>query len=692
MWQVDREGRWTFLNAAAKEIYGAPPEDLLGKGAFDQAETDYLEQDFAAFLRVLTGSEIVDRETVHRTVSGKARHLSFSARPLRDPSGEIQGAQGTARDVTDRVEAREALKEVARKNSLVRSLINGTEDMIFYKDGEGVYQGCNTRFANFIGRSEKEIVGRTDEELVGRTRAEAYRKSDLEALATWDPVKFEEWIVDHDGHRRLWETVKTTFRQVGGDTLGLLGVVRDVTERKEAEERMRELAERAERATRMKSAFLANMSHEIRTPMNGVLGMTEILLDTSLTLDQRKSLQIIRSSGESLLAVLNDILDISKIESGHLELEEVSFDLNEEILGAVALFSHAALGRGSELKVDLRPGVPRGVRGDPTRIRQVLSNLVGNAVKFTQDGEILVSVALEGDEDDPARIRFSVRDTGVGIPQDKQQAIFQEFTQADSSTTREYGGTGLGLTISRHLVSLMGGELQLESVEGEGSDFFFTLSFPIDHDLPPKSEAAHGGDLTGAVDLTGVKVLVAEDNLVNQQVAMGLLERWGCDVTVVANGIEALESLEESIPDLVLMDVQMPGMDGLEATERIRRDPRFSSIPILALTAHVLPEERQKCTDAGMDDYVAKPFKPGELRERVEFWTQEAHAREAQAREAQAQDPRALRTEDLQPLSAEAPGKQLPEETPVFLEEFRAAMREAGIESVVDAAVEAYLA
>ena len=682
VWQVDKEGRWTFLNAAANEIYGAPPEDLLGMVAFDRAEANYLQQDHAAFGRAFKGAELVDHETVHKTLAGEARYLSFSARPLRDPSGEIRGAQGTARDVTDRVEAREALKEVASKNSLVRSLINGTEDMIFYKDGERVYQGCNTRFANFIGRPEKEIVGRTDEELVGLTRAEAYRKSDMEALASWDPIKFEEWIVDHDGHRRLWETVKTVFRQVGGDTPGILGVVRDVTERKEAEERMRELAERAERATRMKSAFLANMSHEIRTPMNGVLGMTEILLDTGLTPEQRQSLQIIRSSGESLLAVLNDILDISKIEAGHLELEEVSFDLNEEILGAVTLFSHAAVGRGSELKVDLRPEVPRGVRGDPTRLRQVLSNLVGNAVKFTQDGEILVSVALEGDDEDPAKIRFLVRDTGVGIAQDKQQAIFQEFTQADSSTTREYGGTGLGLTISRHLVSLMGGELELESVEGEGSDFFFTLSFPIDHDLAPKSEAAHGGDITGVVDLTGVRVLVAEDNLVNQQVAMGLLERWGCDVTVVANGIEALQSLEQSIPDLVLMDVQMPGMDGLEATERIRRDPRFSSIPILALSAHVLPEERQKCKDVGMDDYVPKPFKPGELRERVEFWAQEAQAR----------DPKAFQAEELQSPSAEAPGKQLPEETPVFLEEFRTAMRAAGIESVVDAAVEAYLA
>ncbi|NNM03737.1 MAG: response regulator [Gemmatimonadetes bacterium] len=605
---------------------------------------------------------------------------------------------------------------------------------------------------------------------------------------------------------------------------------------------MRELAERAERATRMKSAFLANMSHEIRTPMNGVLGMTEILLDTELTAEQSGYLQIIRSSGESLLGVLNDILDISKIEAGHLELEEVSFDLNEQVLGAVALFSHAAVEQGSELMVDLRPEVPRGVRGDPTRLRQVLSNLVGNAVKFIQEGEILVSVSMEEADDDYTNVKFSVRDTGVGIPKGKQDSIFKEFTQADSSTTREYGGTGLGLTISRHLVALMGGDLHLESAEGEGSDFFFTIKLPIDKDFAPLPEPGDRVDLTGvkalivddletnrrifrdflenagarvqtvdgavaalnllrtvqeqdpfdfaildllmpgrdgfqlaedirldpelrdlplmiltssnrpgdrklaarlrvngfhqkpvsradllrAVNMVlrdrdegeavvagaveardeekapttsqelteGLKVLVAEDNLVNQQVAMGLLQRWGCEVRVVANGLEALEALEEELPDLILMDVQMPEMDGLEATQKIRRDTRFSAIPIVALTAHVLPEERQRCEDVGMDDYVPKPFKPGELRERVEHWAQKTRGPEGAGQVASGASDAAESTGEPEllgdPQESDAAGVTTGE-APVLLEEFRAAMRDAGIESVVDAAVDAYL-
>lgn len=823
VWRVDDQGRWSFLNAASQEIYGAPAEELLGEVALDRADEAHREADYAAFARVLMGGELVDHETVHRTIGGEVRHLSFSARPLRNAAGEVQGAVGTARDVTDRARSRATLEELVQKNSLVRSLINTTSEFIFYKDEEGRYKGCNLAFSEFIGRPEEEIIGLTDQELVGEERAQLYAESDREAFTSQDPIRMEEWVEIPGKGRRLMETVKTGYRSDEGQRLGILGIVRDVTERKEAEERMRELAERAEHATRMKSAFLANMSHEIRTPMNGILGMTEILLETDLTEEQRQSLEIVFNSGETLLEILNDILDLSKIEAGHLEMEETSFDLHEVVAGAAQLFSIPASVRANELALDIRPEVPHGVRGDPTRLRQVLSNLVGNAVKFTKEGEVLVTVSVEKELDGQALLHFSVMDTGVGIRKDLQVAIFKEFTQADSSTTREFGGTGLGLTISRHLVSLMGGELGLSSTLGEGSNFHFTLALPLDPEfvsvepeLDPKAfsglkvlvvddnetnrrifteflagagiqarnarsaqeglqilrEAKESGepfqlalldvvmplrdgfqltediradrglrdlkimiltstsrpgdrrratqlgvgsflmkpvsrlDLFRGMALTlrpddgepanregegeeeaqpsskgpageakapsgatesepGAKILLAEDNPVNQQVAVALLERWGHEVTVALNGVEALAALEKEPFDLVLMDVQMPELDGLEATRRIRQDSRFASIPVVALTAHALREERDKCADAGMDDYLSKPFRPEDLQALVEKW--------------------ALRPS----MDSEEEGRE--GGPPVLLDLFRETMREAGIESAVDSVVSIYL-
>ena len=802
VWRVDNQGRWSFLNAASREIYGVSAEDLIGEVSLDRADEAHRDSDYAAFARVLMGGELVDHETVHRTVSGEVRNLSFSARPIRNQAGEIQGAVGTARDVTDRARSRAILEELLQKNSLVQSLINNTSDLIFYKDEDGCYQGCNLAFSEFIGRPEEEIIGLTDQALVGDERTELYAESDREAFFGKDPVRLEEWVEVPGKGGRLMETVKTGYRSVEGERLGILGIVRDVTERKEAEERMRELAERAEHATQMKSAFLANMSHEIRTPMNGILGMTEIILDSELTDDQRQSLEIVQRSGEALLSILNDILDLSKIELGHLELEEISFDLHEVVAGAAQLFSMPASARGNELALDIRPDVPHGVRGDPTRIRQVLSNLVGNAVKFTKEGEVLVTVGVEEELDGKASLHFSVKDTGVGIPEEKQTAIFKEFTQADSSTTREFGGTGLGLTISRNLVSLMEGEMGLSSIPGEGSDFFFALTLPLDPEfisMEPEvdrqaleglkvlvvddnetnrrifseflegagisvrtaSSASEGlgalleameagepfqmalldvvmperdgfqlaqdiraeelfqdlklmiltsttrsGDRRRAallgvgsfllkpvsrLDLfrgmasalrvedpgtglqvtqppvpeSGFKILLAEDNPVNQQVAVALLKRWGHDVTVAGDGLEALAALEEGVFDLVLMDMQMPEMDGLEATRRIRQDKRFSSLPIVALTAHALQEERDKCTAAGMDDYLSKPFRPEDLQARVEEWARKGSG-----------------------AAVEEGGEGGP---PVLLDLFRETMREAGIESVVDSAVSIYL-
>ena len=399
----------------------------------------------------------------------------------------------------------------------------------------------------------------------------------------------------------------------------------------------------AEAANRTKSQFLANMSHEIRTPLNGVLGMTELLMESGLTSSQRRLAELARSSGESLLSIVDDVLDFSRIEAGRLELEQVSFELRETVAGVVELLAERARAKDVELRALVAGDVPDVVRGDPGRLRQILINLVGNAVKFTPAGEIVVRVGLLTKDGPGSRLAFEVRDTGIGIVPEAHSRIFDAFAQADGSTTRRYGGTGLGLAICKQLVDLMGGAIEVESTLGVGTTFRFTACFG--RQAATAGEAAaesprllalrrtlgqpaerEAGSVRSAEDRSAQqfegRVLLVEDCAVNLAVAEGMLELLGPRVELASDGAEALAALSRGTFDLVLMDCMMPGMDGYAATQELRRRETGSGrrTPVVALTANAMSGDRERCLAAGMDDYLSKPFRQEELRELLARW------------------------------------------------------------------------
>lgn len=391
---------------------------------------------------------------------------------------------------------------------------------------------------------------------------------------------------------------------------------------------LRRAKEAAEAASKAKSRFLANMSHEIRTPMNGVIGMTELILATGLTERQRKYAEAIHASAESLLVVINDILDFSKIEAGRLELEDVPFSLRDLVGATLEMFREKARRKGLLLKTAFEPEVPERVQGDPTRLRQILVNLVGNAVKFTEKGEVFVRVSRLDEGEGRFLLCFEVRDTGVGIPPEARARIFDGFSQADETTTRKYGGTGLGLTIAKQLVELMGGGISVESSPGKGSVFRFTVRVAGLKDeaavnrCPTVEPARFPASPTVRDDGDRPSVMVAEDNPVNQEVCREILEYLGCRVHMASNGREAVEELSRTRYDLVFMDFQMPEMDGIEATRRIRALEQGTGLHtrIIALTARAMEGDREECLRHGMDDYLSKPFTMEAMREILEKW------------------------------------------------------------------------
>ncbi len=631
------DGIITNCNAAAVELMGSSIEAIIGatpKSLSPRIQPDGTPSAEAAarWIREAERSGTARFEWLLKRFDGRDLwvEVSLASMPVVRSGESFLVAW---HDITERKLAEEALSENQRR---YEQLGHQSRTFLWEVDRDGLYTYVSSAVQSVLGYEPDDLVGkRRFHELCPDEDQEQIYQLGMDVMKNHESLmNLENRMVANDGRLITVMSSGVCIFDKNGELAGFRGSDTDISDRKAMEIQLVEAKDNAEAANAAKSEFLANMSHEIRTPMNGVIGMTSLLLDTELSDQQRGYAETVRASAESLLGLLNDILDLSKIEARKLTLESVDFDLAEVIDESAASLDVRAREKGLKLSYTIDEDVPMQLRGDPGRVCQVLNNLVGNAVKFTHEGEVAVRVSLFTKSETGLDLHFSVSDTGIGIPDDKLPHIFEKFNQVDASTTRRYGGTGLGLTISRELVEWMGGEIGVESHEGEGSVFWFSISFAYPESPVPVQKEVERRVVAGATEgkpvqrqIAGAerfKLLVVEDNPTNQEVAAGALRQLGFTVDLASSGKAGVLMYQENRYDLIIMDVQMPEMDGLEATRRIRDWERSRglevNVPIIALTAHAMQRDRERCLEAGMNDHVTKPVSLVTLRSSIARW------------------------------------------------------------------------
>jgi PAS domain S-box-containing protein len=508
----------------------------------------------------------------------------------------------------------------------LENIIADMPGVIFWKDSNSVYRGCNNTLVNIFGvKNRMDVIGKTDFDFRwSKEEAQRIINDDQEVIKTGIPKQnIYEHVPLPDGSYIDVLTNKVPLYNENEKIIGVLAVATDITEQKKAEQKLREAKELAERMTQAKSSFLATMSHELRTPLNGILGMAQVLMSKNPSAEQQEYIEAIEQSGKNLLELINDVLDFSKLEAGQVELHHDEFSPVKTAKDLVVVMQHVIQGKSIELKAEYGANLPECVAGDLARLRQILINLIGNAIKFTLEGHVTIKLNLISDLDGVVKIEFSIKDSGIGIPVDKLNTIFDRFTQVESEYSRRFEGSGLGLAIVKNLVEMMGGTITVQSEFGKGSTFTCILPFiKIEQDQANLAiNTANAVKQLQSFDKTtqfNNYILVVEDNAINQTVMRAMLMNLGCRVDVAGNGKEAIKLYKEHEYDLIFMDIGLPDMDGLQVTKElleVKKKLKRKHIPIVALTAHVMEDDRKNCLKVGMTDMLTKPIVHAQLVE-----------------------------------------------------------------------------